>query len=123
MSDNLRSSAEFDHYRTLYSKKSDIYAIVHIALRHCLESIPEIDVKRHQVVRHQSAGDHSVIVLDEPGWLKSPRYISSVVKCLEEIKQEGFTHVLKNLEAQMVSSSKCEIFFSAYPIILISSEA
>lgn len=59
-------------------------------------------MKRHQVIRHQSAADHSVIVLDEPGWMKSPRYISNVVKCLEEIRQEGFTHVLKNLEAQMV---------------------
>ncbi|KAG0204783.1 hypothetical protein BGX33_008281 [Mortierella sp. NVP41] len=99
--DSLQSSTEFEHYRTLYPKKSDIYAILHMALQHCLESIPEIDVKRHQVIRRQSAGDHSVIVQDEPGWMKSPRYISNVVKCLEEIKQEGFTHVLKNLEAQM----------------------
>lgn len=98
----MRSSAEFEHYRTLYPKKGDIYAFIHIAVQHCLESIPEIDVKRHQVIRHQSAADHSVIVLDEPGWMKSPRYISNVVKCLEEIKQEGFTQVLKNLEAQMV---------------------
>ncbi|KAG0320913.1 hypothetical protein BGZ97_012576 [Linnemannia gamsii] len=99
--DSMRSSAEFEHYRTLYPKKGDIYAFIHIAVQHCLESIPEIDVKRHQVIRHQSAADHSVIVLDEPGWMKSPRYISNVVKCLEEIKQEGFTQVLKNLEAQM----------------------
>ncbi|KAG0289285.1 hypothetical protein BGZ96_007120 [Linnemannia gamsii] len=99
--DSIRSSAEFEHYRTLYPKKGEIYAFIHIAVQHCLESIPEIDVKRHQVIRHQSAADHSVIVLDEPGWMKSPRYISNVVKCLEEIKQEGFTHVLKNLEAQM----------------------
>ncbi|KAF9101049.1 hypothetical protein BGX29_006031 [Mortierella sp. GBA35] len=99
--DSLQSSTEFEHYRTLYPKKSDIYAILHMALQHCLESIPEIDVKRHQVIRRQSAGDHSVIVQDEPEWMKSPRYISNVVKCLEEIKQEGFTHVLKNLEAQM----------------------
>ncbi|KAG0080238.1 hypothetical protein BGZ90_000222, partial [Linnemannia elongata] len=97
----MRSSTEFENYRTLYPKKGDIYAVIHIAVQHCLESIPEIDVKRHQVIRHQSAADHSVIVLDEPGWMKSPRYISNVVKCLEEIRQEGFTHVLKNLEAQM----------------------
>ncbi|KAG0280167.1 hypothetical protein BGZ95_011093 [Linnemannia exigua] len=99
--DSMRSTAEFGHYRTQYPKKGDIYAFIHIAVKHCLESIPEVDVKRHQVTRHQSAADHSVIVLDEPGWMKSPRYISNVVKCLEEIKQEGFTHVLKNLEAQM----------------------
>ncbi|KAF9127862.1 hypothetical protein BGW39_005498, partial [Mortierella sp. 14UC] len=99
--DSMRSSAEFEHYRTLHPKKGDIYAFIHIAVQLCLESIPEVDVKRHQVIRHQSAADHSGIVLDEPGWMKSPRYISNVVKCLEEIKQEGFTHVLKNLEAQM----------------------
>ncbi|KAF9985302.1 hypothetical protein BGZ75_003174 [Mortierella antarctica] len=71
------------------------------AIQHCLESIPESDVKQHQVVQHQSAKDHSVFVLDEPGWMQSTGYILSIVRGLEEIRQEGFTHVLKNLEAQM----------------------
>ncbi|KAF8943912.1 hypothetical protein BGZ47_004907 [Haplosporangium gracile] len=99
--DSLRSSAEFERYRRLYPKKGDIYAFIHIAIQRCLESIPETDVKHHQVFRHQSVAGRSVIVPNATGWMKSLRYISNVVKCLEEIKQEGFTHVLKNLEAQM----------------------
>ncbi|KAG0335231.1 hypothetical protein BG000_007681, partial [Podila horticola] len=67
----------------------------------CLESIPEAEVNRHQVVRHQSAVDHSVFVLDQPGWMQNPGYIASLIHALEEIKQDGFTTVLKNLEAQM----------------------
>ncbi|KAF9350539.1 hypothetical protein BGX26_011291 [Mortierella sp. AD094] len=92
---------EFEQCRSLYPKKNDLYPMLHVALQQCLESIPEIEVNRHQVVRHQSGADHSVFVLDDPGWLQSPRYISNIVSGLEEIKQEGFTFVLKNLEAQM----------------------
>lgn len=76
--------------------------MLHFALQQCLESIPEAEVNRHQVVRHQSAVDHSVFVLDQPGWMQSPGYIASLIHALEEIKQDGFTTVLKNLEAQMV---------------------
>ncbi|KAF9101191.1 hypothetical protein BGX27_011583 [Mortierella sp. AM989] len=95
------STSEFEQCRSLYPKKNDLSPLLHVALQQCLESIPENEVNRHQVVRHQSGTDHSVFVLDDPGWMQSPRYISNIVKGLEEIKQEGFTFVLKNLEAQM----------------------
>ncbi|KAF9427939.1 hypothetical protein BGZ94_003799 [Podila epigama] len=92
----------FDQYRSYYnSKKGDILPMLHIALQQCLESIPEAEVNRHQVVRHQSAADHSVFVLDKPGWMQNPSYIASLINALEEIKQDGFANVLKNLEAQM----------------------
>ncbi|KAF9938304.1 hypothetical protein BGZ67_000332 [Mortierella alpina] len=99
--ESYRSSPEFEQCRSLYPKKNDLLPLLHTAIQHCLESIPESDVKQHQVVQHQSAKDHSVFVLDEPGWMQSTGYILSIVRGLEEIRQEGFTHVLKNLEAQM----------------------
>jgi hypothetical protein len=92
----------FDQCRALYQKKNDLQPLLHVALQQCFESIPEAEVNRHQVVRHQSDRDHSVYVLDDPGWLQSPRYIANIVRGLEEVKQEGFSFVLKNLEAQMV---------------------
>ncbi|KAG0248454.1 hypothetical protein BG011_010261 [Mortierella polycephala] len=94
------TSPEFDQCQQLYPKKGELFAMIHVALQHCLESIPESEIKRHQVVQHQSS-DHSVFVLDEPGWLQSPGYISSLVKGLEEIRHEDFTYVLRNMEAQM----------------------
>ncbi|CAO3563803.1 unnamed protein product [Mortierella alpina] len=99
--ESYRSSSEFEQCRSLYPKKNDLLPLLHTAIHHCLESVPESEVKQHQVVQHQSAKDHSVFVLDEPGWMQSTGYISSLVRGLEEIRQEGFTHVLKNLEAQM----------------------
>ncbi|KAF9393501.1 hypothetical protein CPC16_001867 [Podila verticillata] len=97
------SSASFDQCRSYYavSKKGEMMPMLHFALQQCLESIPEAEVNRHQVVRHQSAVDHSVFVLDQPGWMQNPGYIASLIHALEEIKQDGFTTVLKNLEAQM----------------------
>ncbi|KAF9181359.1 hypothetical protein BGZ50_005570 [Haplosporangium sp. Z 11] len=94
------ASPEFDQCQKLYPKKGELFAMLHVALQHCLESIPESEIKRHQVVQHQSS-DHSVFVLDEPGWLQSPGYISNLVKGLEEIRHEAFTYVLRNMEAQM----------------------
>ncbi|KAF9948932.1 hypothetical protein BGZ72_009184 [Mortierella alpina] len=99
--ESYRSTPEFEQCRSLYPKKNDLLPLLHTAMQHCLESIPDSDVKQHQVVQHQSAADHSVFVLDEPGWMQSTGYILSIVRGLEEIRQEGFTHVLKNLEAQM----------------------
>ncbi|KAF9955791.1 hypothetical protein BGZ70_010117 [Mortierella alpina] len=99
--ESYRSSPEFEQCRSLYPKKNDLLPLLHTAIHHCLESIPESEVQQHQVVQHLSAKDHSVFVLDEPGWMQSAGYISSIVRGLEEIRQEGFTHVLKNLEAQM----------------------
>ncbi|KAG0074954.1 hypothetical protein BGZ93_001379, partial [Podila epicladia] len=98
------SSSGFDQYRSYYSstkKGCEMMPMLHFALQQCLESIPEAEVNRHQVVRHQSAVDHSVFVLDQPGWMQNPGYIASLIHALEEIKQAGFTTVLKNLEAQM----------------------
>ncbi|KAG0027531.1 hypothetical protein BGZ81_005490 [Podila clonocystis] len=94
----------FDQCRSYYSstkKGGEMMPMLHFALQQCLESIPEAEVNRHQVVRHQSAVDHSVFVLDQPGWMQNPGYIASIIRALEEIKQDGFTTVLKNLEAQM----------------------
>ncbi|KAF9285506.1 hypothetical protein BGZ74_001464, partial [Mortierella antarctica] len=95
----------FDQCRRSYyssaKKGCEMMPMLHLALQQCLESIPEAEVNRHQVVRHQSAVDHSVFVLDQPGWMQNPGYIASLVHALEEIKQDGFTTVLKNLEAQM----------------------
>ncbi|KAF9581154.1 hypothetical protein BGW38_001940 [Lunasporangiospora selenospora] len=99
--DDFRATTAFEVCRSYYPKKSEFQAMLHFALEHCLASVPQKDRSRHQVVRHQSAGDHSVFVLDDAGWMQSPRYIASLVAQLEEIKQEGFSHVLKNLEAQM----------------------
>ncbi|KAF9423962.1 hypothetical protein BGZ76_003590 [Entomortierella beljakovae] len=99
--DSYCFTPEFEQCRQLYPRKNDLSPMLHVALEQCLESIPEIEVNRHQVVRRQSGTDHSVFVLDDPGWLQSPRYISNLVKALEEVKQEGFTYVLRNLEAQM----------------------
>ncbi|KAF9563419.1 hypothetical protein EC968_004851 [Mortierella alpina] len=99
--ESYRSSPEFEQCRSLYPKKNDLLPLLHTAIQHCLVSIPESDVKQHQVVQHQSAKNHSVFVLDEPGWMQSTGYILGLVRGLEEIRQEGFTHVLKNLEAQM----------------------
>ncbi|KAF8930019.1 hypothetical protein BGZ58_008521 [Dissophora ornata] len=101
IADEYRSTPEFDQCRSLYPKMNDLLPMLHVALQQCLESIPESEVNRHQVVRHQSAADHSVFVLDDPGWLQNPRHISNLVRGLEEIRQEGFGYVLKNLEAQM----------------------
>ncbi|KAG0318287.1 hypothetical protein BGZ99_005780 [Dissophora globulifera] len=98
---SYRSTPEFEECRSFYQKKDDMLPLLHVALHHCFESIPEPEVNRHQVARHQFSTDHSVFVLDEPSWLQNPCYISSVVGRLEEIRQENFTHVLKNLEAQM----------------------
>ncbi|KAF9366556.1 hypothetical protein BGX34_001101 [Mortierella sp. NVP85] len=94
----------FDQCRALY-KKNDLQPLLHVALQQCFESIPEAEVNRHQAVRHQSDTDHSVYVLDDPGWLQNPRYIANIVRGLEEVKQEGFAFVLKNLEAQMKPAS------------------
>ncbi|KAF9913651.1 hypothetical protein BX616_009783 [Lobosporangium transversale] len=99
--DSYRATAEFEKCQSLYTKKNEILPMLHVALQQCFESIPEVEVKRHQVVQHQSATDHSVFVLDDSGWLQSPRYIANLVHGLEEVRQEGFAFVLKNLEAQM----------------------
>ncbi|KAG0207189.1 hypothetical protein BGX28_001527 [Mortierella sp. GBA30] len=99
--DSYRSSPKFEQCRSFYQKKNDLLPLLHTAVQHCFESIPESDVRQHHVVQHQSAADHSVFVLDEPGWMQSTGFILSLVKGLEEIRQEGFSHVLKNLEAQM----------------------
>ncbi|KAG0359537.1 hypothetical protein BGZ54_009915 [Gamsiella multidivaricata] len=101
ITDSYRSTLEFDQCRSLYMKKNGLLPVLHAALQQCFESIPEYEVSRHQVVRHQAGADHSVVVLDDPRWLQSPRYISSLVRGLEEIRHEGFSYVLKNLEAQM----------------------
>ncbi|KAG0246840.1 hypothetical protein BGX31_008083 [Mortierella sp. GBA43] len=103
--DDYRYTPDFEQCRALYQKKNDLLPLLHVALQLCFGSIPESEVNRHQVVRQQSDADHSVFVLDEPGWLQSPRYISNLVRGLEEIKQEGFAFVLKNLEAQMRPSA------------------
>ncbi|KAF9326657.1 hypothetical protein BG006_009942 [Podila minutissima] len=78
-------------YYSLTKKGCEMMPMLHFALQQCLESIPEAEVNRHQVVRHQSAVDHSVFVLDQPGWMQNPGYIASLVHALEEIKQDGFT--------------------------------
>ncbi|KAG0308270.1 hypothetical protein BGZ98_008441 [Dissophora globulifera] len=101
---SYRSTPEFEECRSFYHKKDDMLPLLHVALHHCFESIPEPEVNRHQVARHQFSTDHSVFVLDESSWLQNPCYISSVVGRLEEIRQENFTHVLKNLEAQMIET-------------------
>jgi hypothetical protein len=77
--------------------------MLHLALKQCLESVPEVEVNRRQVYVSTLKGDQSVVV-NEPGWVKSPTFIVSLINSLEEVKSDGFTQVLKSLEAQMVDS-------------------
>lgn len=74
--------------------------MLHLALKRCLESVPENEVNRRQA----SSSNAADIVVSEPGWVKSPQFILSLVKNLQEVKGEAFSEVLKNLEAQMVTS-------------------
>ncbi|GJJ72500.1 hypothetical protein EMPS_04858 [Entomortierella parvispora] len=78
--------------------------MLHLALKQCLESVPEVEVNRRQVYMSALKGDHAVVV-SEPGWVKSPRFIVSLINSLEEVKGDGFAQVLKNLEAQMKPST------------------
>lgn len=77
--------------------------MLHLALKQCLESVPEVEVNRRQVYMSALKEDQSVVV-SEPGWVKSPTFIVSLINSLEEVKGEGFAQVLKSLEAQMVGA-------------------
>ncbi|KAG0042173.1 hypothetical protein BGZ83_000821 [Gryganskiella cystojenkinii] len=95
--DRDRQTPQFNEIRALYPKKDDFQPMLHFALKECLESVPEIEVNRRQAFSSHA----SDVVVSEPGWVKSPLFILSLVKNLQEVKGEAFNQVMKNMEALM----------------------
>ncbi|KAG0236474.1 hypothetical protein BGW42_003380 [Actinomortierella wolfii] len=101
--ESVLSTPEFIELVDMYPKRLLVHGLIHYAFREYFSSIPDLEnILKQGIARPR---DHSVFVLSDLGWTGSHGHIMSLVDCLSEIKNETFSTILRNLEAQMRPSA------------------